>query len=138
MTRVPNWRQVGLTIPPDTGSALKPISSFIRYSSGSSGWDESDQYHYHTQTGKMYFGTAHSQKTLGAKWRNSNYAIHVGSIYGLPTKLLATFISLFCASLPVTGFYVWWGRKKKAAIQRGKEQKSYQVSESFGELHPVQ
>ncbi len=112
--RVPRWRLIGMSIPADTGS-LKAISSFIRYSSGSSGWDESDNYHYHPQTGKLYFATTHDQKTLGAKWRNSNYAIHVGSIYGWPTKILATFIALFCSLLPVTGFYIWWGRRKKKA-----------------------
>ncbi len=112
--RVPQWRQIGMSIPADTG-ALKAVSSFIRYSSGSSGWDESDNYYYHPQTGRLYFSTTHDQKTLGAKWRNSNYAIHVGSIYGWPTKILATLIALFCALLPVTGFYIWWGRRKKKA-----------------------
>ncbi|MGN6494885.1 MAG: PepSY-associated TM helix domain-containing protein [Agriterribacter sp.] len=111
-TRVPRWRNINMNIPADTG-ALKAVSSTIKYSSGSSGWDESDSYYYHPQTGELYFSTTHNQKTLGAKWRNSNYAIHVGSIYGWPTKVLACFIALFCASLPVTGFYIWWGRRKK-------------------------
>jgi uncharacterized iron-regulated membrane protein len=43
-----------------------------------------------------------------------NYDIHTGAILGLPGKFLAFFASLICASLPVTGVYVWWGRKNKA------------------------
>ncbi|MBB6273621.1 putative iron-regulated membrane protein [Pedobacter cryoconitis] len=49
-----------------------------------------------------------------ADWlRKSNYAIHVGAIGGLFTKIIAFITSLICASLPVTGFYVWWGKRKK-------------------------
>lgn len=43
-----------------------------------------------------------------------NYDIHTGAILGLPGKFLAFFASLICASLPVTGVYIWWGRKRKA------------------------
>jgi uncharacterized iron-regulated membrane protein len=43
-----------------------------------------------------------------------NYDIHTGAILGLPGKFLAFFASLICASLPVTGVYIWWGRKNKA------------------------
>ncbi len=42
-----------------------------------------------------------------------NYDIHVGSILGLPGKILAFLISLTVASLPISGFLIWYGRKKK-------------------------
>jgi uncharacterized iron-regulated membrane protein len=42
-----------------------------------------------------------------------NYDIHVGQIWGLPGKILAFCASLIIASLPVTGFLIWWGRKYK-------------------------
>lgn len=42
-----------------------------------------------------------------------NYDLHTGAIWGLPGKILMFFASLIAASLPVTGFYIWWGRKKK-------------------------
>jgi len=42
-----------------------------------------------------------------------NYDIHTGAIIGLPGKVLAFCASLLCASLPITGFYIWWGRRKK-------------------------
>ncbi len=42
-----------------------------------------------------------------------NYDIHVGAIFGLPGKILAFCASLICASLPVTGFFIWYGRRKK-------------------------
>jgi uncharacterized iron-regulated membrane protein len=42
-----------------------------------------------------------------------NYDIHVGAILGFPGKVLAFLASLIAASLPVTGFMIWWGRRKK-------------------------
>lgn len=50
--------------------------------------------------------------------RRTNYAFHVGAFAGLPTKFLFFFASLVCASLPITGFYIWWGRKKKNKRKR--------------------
>ena len=43
-----------------------------------------------------------------------NYDMHVGVALGLPGKILAFFVSLICASLPVTGFMVWLNKKKKS------------------------
>ena len=46
-----------------------------------------------------------------ADWlRRTNYAIHVGAIGNIPTKILYFIASLICATLPITGFYVWWHR----------------------------
>jgi len=42
-----------------------------------------------------------------------NYDIHIGSIGGIWGKILAFICSLISASLPVTGFTIWLGRKKK-------------------------
>lgn len=44
-----------------------------------------------------------------------NYDIHIGAILGLPGKILAFLASLMVASLPVTGFLLWWGRNGKTA-----------------------
>lgn len=41
-----------------------------------------------------------------------NYDVHVGAIWGLAGKCLAFFVSLISASLPVTGFFIWLGRRK--------------------------
>lgn len=46
------------------------------------------------------------------KFSKMNYDIHIGAIGGLPGKVFAFLISLVCASLPITGFIIWF--KKKA------------------------
>ena len=56
--------------------------------------------------------------TVAEKAVRMNYDIHVGSIAGLPGRLLMFFAALIAASLPVTGFLIWWGRKKKSTPRR--------------------
>lgn len=50
--------------------------------------------------------------------RRSNYALHVGAIGGGITKTLYFMASLICTSLPITGFYIWWGKRKKSKKKR--------------------
>lgn len=64
-------------------------------------------------SGELLHTYNHEDKNFGEKTVAANYDIHVGSILGLPTKIIAFIVSLICASLPVTGFLVWWGRRKK-------------------------
>lgn len=64
-------------------------------------------------TGELKKVLDHSTKNFGQKVISANYDIHVGAICGIWTKILAFIISLICASLPITGFLVWWGRNKK-------------------------
>lgn len=54
-----------------------------------------------------------------AQWlRRTNYALHVGAIGGITTKILYFIASLIATSLPITGFYVWWGKKKPKKKRR--------------------
>ena len=52
-------------------------------------------------------------KNFGEKTVAANYDIHVGAILGLPTKIIAFIVSVIIASMPVTGFLIWYGRRKK-------------------------
>lgn len=40
-----------------------------------------------------------------------NYPLHVGSIWGLPTKFLWLVTCVFLVTLPVTGVWMWWQRR---------------------------
>lgn len=59
----------------------------------------------------------YSEAGFGDKLRRMNYEIHIGSIWGTPGRLLAFFGALFGASLPLTGFYIFFktrfNKKKK-------------------------
>lgn len=68
-----------------------------------------DQY-----SGKSLGTQFYKNMNNGEKLIMMNYDLHVGSIGGLPGKTIAFLVSLVCASLPVTGFIIWIGKKKKA------------------------
>lgn len=74
---------------------------------------KSDEYNFDKFSGKLLKRLPHSKKSAGLKMNAMNYDIHVGQIWGLPGKILAFITSLICASLPVTGFVVWLGKRKK-------------------------
>ncbi|MEM6395110.1 MAG: PepSY-associated TM helix domain-containing protein [Bacteroidota bacterium] len=108
----PNWYKMSFSIPRD-GAEKGTISARLNYKHESSWWETTDQYRYHPETGEVVHTFRHEDKQLGEKWRNSNYAIHVGSIYGTPTKIIASFCALFFATLPISGFLIWFQRRKK-------------------------
>lgn len=77
-----------------------------------------DNYHYDQYTGKELPATGtyagkFKDVSVADKIARMNYDMHVGAVLGLPGKILAFFASLIAASLPVTGFMIWWGRRKK-------------------------
>lgn len=55
----------------------------------------------------------YEKATFAQLLQRMNYDVHIGAIAGISGKILAFGISLMCASLPITGFLIWWGRKKK-------------------------
>ena len=79
-------------------------------------------YYFDQHTAKHIIGNGLEDKKFnevgfGGKLRKINYDLHVGTILGFPGKVLAFCASLIGASLPVTGFIIWynrkWGNKKK-------------------------
>lgn len=64
-------------------------------------------------SGELLHQHSHHDKNLGEKAVAANYDIHIGAIFGIWSKVLALIISLVCASLPVTGFFIWWGKRNK-------------------------
>jgi uncharacterized iron-regulated membrane protein len=71
-----------------------------------------DQYTLEELSVKHMFGK-YAEASAADKLSRMNYDLHVGAYWGLPGKMLAFFASLIASSLPVTGFIIWWGRRKK-------------------------
>lgn len=68
---------------------------------------------YDKYSGKLLSNKPHQKLTNAEKYANANYDIHVGSYLGIFGKILWFAAGLICTSLPVTGFWVWWGKRKK-------------------------
>jgi uncharacterized iron-regulated membrane protein len=82
------------------------------------------RYQYDQYTGKLLKASTFDEKNTGEKLKAMNYDIHVGAILGIPGKLLAFVAALISASLPVTGFYIWYGRRSKNASLRERKSTS--------------
>lgn len=87
---------------------------------------------YDRYTGELLDADRYEDKGAGAKLVAMNYDIHVGAIGGLPGKIIAFLASLVCGSLPITGFIIWWDRKKRQWAKekiRNKKQQERKVPE---------
>jgi len=73
---------------------------------------------YNQYSGELVAVSGFKDYNAGEKLVMLNYDIHVGAVLGLPGKILAFLGSLVAASLPVTGFLVWWGRRKKQPFKK--------------------
>jgi uncharacterized iron-regulated membrane protein len=67
-----------------------------------------DQY-----SGKLVEQNLFSEQSTGDKLRATNYAIHTGQVFGLTGQFIVFFAGLTAASLPITGFLMWYRRKFK-------------------------
>jgi len=65
----------------------------------------------------MQHDQPYEKLSAGEKLFRMNFDIHTGQILGLPTKILAFFACMIGASMPITGFIIWynrkWGRSRK-------------------------
>jgi len=96
-----------------------------------------DRYSFDQQTLKEIsiktpFSGKYVEANIPDKIRRMNYDIHVGSVLGLTGKIIAFLASLISASLPITGFIIWWGKqkfgKKKPAAKTKVATKAIPVS----------
>lgn len=72
-----------------------------------------DVLYFQAGSGEFVGDKLFSNDTKGTQARRLIYPIHTGSLFGWPTKILAFICALVAATLPVTGFLVWIGKKKK-------------------------
>ncbi|HUC79941.1 MAG TPA: PepSY-associated TM helix domain-containing protein [Flavisolibacter sp.] len=105
----PGARQVLITVPKDS---VEPIRILFRYPytiirKQTTLWF--DQYSLANMRTDAY-----QNYTRYEKVSRSIYDFHTGRIraLGIGSKIIYFLASLFAASLPVTGFLIWWGRNK--------------------------
>jgi uncharacterized iron-regulated membrane protein len=81
-----------------------------------------DFLYFENKTGDLVKKRLYDDETKGFKARRVIFPIHTGSLLGWPTKIIALLAALTTASLPITGFMIWWGRtrKKKAPAKTRK------------------
>ncbi|MDR0864607.1 MAG: PepSY domain-containing protein [Candidatus Symbiothrix sp.] len=73
----------------------------------------SDKYTFDAATGKITDVQMYENQPRATKIRGWIYTLHVGSWGGWFSKTLMFIVSLIGASLPVTGYYIYFVRRKK-------------------------
>jgi uncharacterized iron-regulated membrane protein len=83
-----------------------------------------DQY-----TGEVLKSERFDDIPAGAKFVSLFYDLHVGNIFGLPTKIIYFLACLFATTLPITGVLIWW--RKLRNLRRAKNNKITENQQKF-------
>lgn len=95
-TTYSDYRQI--TITPNTASvSLKQPGN----------QKATDRYTYNSNNGQIIQANKYAETARSGKLKGWIYTIHVGSWGGLTTRVITFLLSLFGASLPLTGYYLW-------------------------------
>ncbi len=79
-----------------------------------------DQLFFDQYTGALIGKTLYTEKNLGQRVRATFYPVHVGSIAGLPGRIVAFLTCVAGVTFPVTGVILWLNRLKKNAKRDAK------------------
>lgn len=73
-----------------------------------------DKYNFNQHSGErvnaVFYGD--SEVGWGTRLRNMNYDLHTGSILGTTGRIIYLLVGLIAVLLPISGFVIWWGRRK--------------------------
>ncbi|MES2520431.1 MAG: PepSY-associated TM helix domain-containing protein [Bacteroidota bacterium] len=72
------------------------------------------QYQFDQYSAKLLMTNTFGDKNNGDKLKAMNYDIHTGRILSLSGKIIAFLASLISATLPITGFLIWLGKRNKS------------------------
>ena len=95
------WKQ-GLGMPIVTGAYPESLE-----------FDHQSNFYFDNVSGDLLSIEYYNDKSLGLKLQEMNYGLHTGQYFNLTGKIVVFFLSLFIASLPVSGTIIWYGRRKK-------------------------
>ena len=108
------FETIRVNLPKDS---LNPLRVVITYPT--SGLRRESQFSFNPASGQLVDAKRHQQMSVGQRFWKSDYELHTGRILGFFGKCLTFAAGLIAASLPVTGFLIWRGRrrKKKAKVK---------------------
>lgn len=83
-----------------------------------------DTYYVDQYSGQVIGAQLFADKTAGQQFRSSVKAIHLSSIYGIPSKVIGFVTCLLGVTFPITGVVLWLNRLKKNKKKKAKVLKS--------------
>lgn len=108
-TALPDAAFYNITMPRDSVGAIA-VSALSNHAVHETAPDAVyiDQY-----SGAVIGTQLYKDRSLGAKVRSTFRPVHVGSIWGLPSKIIALIVCLLGVTFPVTGVIMWLNRTRK-------------------------
>ncbi|MET0320471.1 MAG: sulfite reductase flavoprotein subunit alpha [Duganella sp.] len=108
----PDWRMAFLRLPERATAPLQVI------------WTAQDAPHVRArgrmsidqQTGAIVKNEPYAGMTLGGKAQSSIYALHVGSFFGLPGRVIMFIVSLALPGFAITGWLLYLNRRRQQRI----------------------
>jgi uncharacterized iron-regulated membrane protein len=96
----------------------------------------SDSYYIDQYSGQVIGNIKFGDRSLGQRIRSTFKPVHVGSIYGLPSKIIAFIVCVLGVTFPITGTIMWINRlrKKKVKQPAGSKRQTVSVEEDADEL----
>jgi uncharacterized iron-regulated membrane protein len=82
-----------------------------------------DQYFFDQYSGDLSGTYLYKDRNAGQRARSTFYAVHVGSIAGLPGRVIAFLSCLAGATFPITGVILWINRLRKQKRKQVRKQK---------------
>jgi uncharacterized iron-regulated membrane protein len=70
-----------------------------------------------------------ASRSTGAKVRSYFKPVHTGSLWGMPSKIVAFVVCLLGVTFPITGVIMWVNRTRKAKRKAGSKQEARAVEE---------
>jgi uncharacterized iron-regulated membrane protein len=72
-----------------------------------------DELYLDQYTGQVLGKLAFEDRNLGQRVRRSFKPVHTGSIFGMPSKIIALIVCVLGVTFPITGVILWLNRLKK-------------------------
>lgn len=104
----PEQKESILTIPKEEEGTIRVTA---RYENNGF-FRRQDNLFYDQYDGKLVKNKPFSSMSAGSKFKMSNLNFHTGRSFGIVGQWAVFFASLICASLPITGFLIWWNKRK--------------------------
>lgn len=72
-----------------------------------------DAIHVDQYSGEVVKADRYAERSLGARARATFYPVHVGSIWGMPTRILFFVACVLGFTFPITGAVIWYNKRSK-------------------------
>jgi uncharacterized iron-regulated membrane protein len=84
-----------------------------------------DNYYFDQYSGQLIGALKFNDKNLGQRVRSTFKPVHTGSIFGLPSKIIALITCVMGVTFPVTGVILWLNRLKKNRHKKKKKARAF-------------